>query len=650
MNDSTLHGPQPENTSNQRILPTLEALLDMRSPADVHLAPDGKRIAFEVWMREPDQPKPRGRIWTVDTTGGEPQPLTAGKKDDSCPRWSPDGTRVAFISTGEGEKDKPQLHIIAANGGEAKQICALPDGVSELAWAPDGSRIAFISLAGDEPEDDPKVFTPGNGRHRRLWTVRPDYDIPEPVTPDGVTVWEYVWSPDSKQLALYYSHGSETTDWYRSQIGIVAASGGAVRRLTQFAPVSRQACALSWSPDGKHIAYVSGRWSDPGRGGGDIYLLSLESGKSRNLTPGIEISATWCAWFPDGRRVLYTAVAEVSHQVGILDITDGTTTALDRTFVMQWDQPTLSPTPDLRSFATIHSTATQPSDVYLGTLTDSKDGTAAIEWKRLSRLNPIAEETFVKVPSEHIRYESVDGILIDALYTPPVNRKDGGLPPLYVSVHGGPSGAWCDSWGGLSFMFSAAGFAMLRVNYRGSWGRGVAFADGVLGDMGGKDLQDILAGIDYLVKEGRVDGDRVAIGGWSNGGYLSAWAVTQTKRFKSATMGAGISDWHNMHAQTNIADADVLLLQADPLENPNIYHQHSPITFANRVTTPTLIVHGENDPAVPVAQAYAFYRALRERNVPTELAVYPREGHGLREREHLLDCIKRELRWLEKFV
>ncbi len=146
------------------------------------------------------------------------------------------------------------------------------------------------------------------------------------------------------------------------------------------------------------------------------------------------------------------------------------------------------------------------------------------------------------------------------------------------------------------------------------------------------------------------DGKRVAIGGWSNGGYLAAWAVTQTTRFKAAMMGAGISDWHNMHAQTNIADADILLLQADPLENPEVYRKHSPITYAGRVTTPTLILHGENDPAVPVAQAYAFYRALRERNIPVELVVYPREGHGLSERAHLIDGEERLLRWLEKYL
>ena len=197
---------------------------------------------------------------------------------------------------------------------------------------------------------------------------------------------------------------------------------------------------------------------------------------------------------------------------------------------------------------------------------------------------------------------------------------------------------------------AAAGYAVFHPNMRGSWGHGAAFADAVLGDMGGKDFQDILNGVEYLVQQGRVDGNRVCIGGWSNGGFLSAWAVTQTNRFKAALVGAGIMDWLNMHAQTTIPDADVLLLAADPLEQPEVYLRHSPITYAARVTTPTLILHGENDPFCPVAQAYAFYRALRECDVPVECVIYPRAGHGVSERDHVRDSLERQLRWFEKYV
>ncbi len=629
----------------QRGLMTLDVMLSMRFPGDMTITSDGKRVAFVVWERVPGEEKHRGRIWIAETEEGEARPFTAGKRGETCPRWSPDGKQMAFIMQPEGEKEKPQLHVMSAEGGEAKMLCKMPNGVSDLTWAPDGSRIAFISLEGEEPKSDPKVI--GSGRHRRLWTIRPDGAIPEPVIADGITVWEYCWSPDSKQLALQYAPGPDDTDWYHTQIGVVAAEGGAVRQVTNLAWQMR---ALAWSPDSSQIAYVSGRWSDPGRGSGDIFTVSVESGQTRNLMPGIDSSPAWCCWMPDGRHLLYAANKDVTQQIGMIDSSDGSITVLDGDFVMQWDQPYLVTTLDRRCFVTVHSTAQQPNDVWFGQLSYENDRAKGIEWRRLSRLNPIVEETLTLVPAQRIRYESVDGWQIDGLFYSPERRNSDALPPLYVDVHGGPSGVECDYWDSFVQYMVAKGYAVFKPNMRGSWGHGTTFADAVLGDMGGKDFQDILNGVEYLVRENLVDGNRVGIGGWSNGGYLSAWAVTQTDRFKAAMMGAGIADWHNMHAQTNIADADVLLLAADPLEHPEVYRKHSPITYAGRVRTPVLILHGEDDPAVPVASAYAFYRALRERNVPVELVVYPREGHGLSERTHTKDAFERLLGWLDRYL
>lgn len=620
--------------------------MDMRGPGNVSISTDGKRVAFVVYEFVPGEQKHRGHIWVAETDGSkEAQPLTKGKRNETSPCWSPDGKKLAFVTQPEGEKEKPQLYMIPSEGGEPELICKMPNGISHPAWSPDGSRIAFLSLEGEEPKNDPKVLA--SARYKRLWTLRVGQAIPEAVTPRDVTVIEYSWSPDSKSLALYYSNGPEETDWYHGQIGVVATEGGVVRQLTSLKLPAR---APAWSPDGKQIAFLSGSWSDPGRGASDIYTVSLQTSQVRNLTPGIESSPTWCAWLPDGRHLCFAAVKHVTHQLALLDSHDGTVTLLEKDFVMQGDMPALSITPDYHACATVHSSAQLPREVWSGTLTFEDDLPRSIEWRRLTHLNPIAEELLPRVQTERIRYKSVDGQLIDGLFTPPPATKEGDLPPLYVDVHGGPSGAVCDSWAERSNPYLAAGYAILRPNYRGSWGQGMAFADAVLGDMGGKDLQDILSGVEYLVKEGKVDGERVAIGGWSNGGFLAAWAVTQTDRFKAAMMGAGISDWHNMHAQTSIADADIMLLAADPLENPDAYRRCSPITFAERVKTPTLILHGENDPAVPVAQAYAFYRALREHNVPVVCVIYPREGHGLSERAHLYDAIERELRWLEMYV
>lgn len=637
------------SNQNTRVPVTPGMMETLRSPTDAQLSPDGQQVAYVLMEPVSDQPRRQGRIWVVNINGGEPRPLTKGPGDDSSPRWSPDNQQVAFISKikEEGSKGKAQLYIIPAQGGKARQVCTIPNGVSDLEWSPDGKLIALLSLEGEEPKSDPQVVT--SNRHQRLWTIRPDYDIPEPVTPDGLTVWEYAWSPDSKSLALYYSTGPDDTDWYRGQIGTVRAGGGAVRQLTH---LTRQASSLAWSPDGTRLAFISGEWSDPCQGGGDVFVISLieENPEPRNLTPGISFSPAWCRWFPDGKRMLYAGWDGLTQQIGILNESNGATTTLVNDFVMDTYWPHLSTTSNLHYFAATHATQQHPFDLWFGEIINGDAGTG-INLKRLTRHNPIAEETFALAPSERISYQSTDGWRIDALFTPPLEHKSNTPAPLVVYVHGGPSGAWLDDFGNTwTQTLASAGYAILRANIRGSWGRGIAFADAVIGDMGGKDFQDLLDGVDYLVERGLVDGNRVAIAGGSYGGFMAAWAVTQTTRFKAAIMAAGVSDFHSFHAQSRIFDWDMRFLGGSPLERPELYRERSAITYAARVKTPTLIIHGENDHDVPVNQSHAFYRALRERNVPVEFVIYPREGHGLREREHRKDCEERILRWFERYL
>ncbi len=665
--------PQP---AGQRVPVTPGMLLGVRTPMDAQLSPDGKYVAFILYERVPERPKPRGKLWIAPaeapqrTAEGEPRPLAPAEGEDACPRWAPDGKRIAFLSTrrderpaeqsGErsgtksGEKaddtqPKMQVHVASIVDGEARdvrRVCAMPNGASLLAWSPDGARISLISLEGEEPSKDPIVVAPE--RHRRLWTVRPEYDTAEPVTPPDATIWEYAWSPDSHTFAVFFTTDPGETDYYRGQVGLVSAGGGAVRQITQ---LTRQAGAFAWAPDGRHLAYISGEWSDRGIIGGDVYTIRVngkEGAQPKNLTPGIGFSPSWVRWLPDGKQLLYAAVDGVTSQIGLLDEATGKTTPLQADFVIgDAFQSRLSPAADMRRVAVTHSTPERPFDVFVGDVQGK-----AISWRRLSRFNPIAEETFAVQQSQRISYPSVDGWRIEALFHPPAVKRFDGKPPLVLVVHGGPSGAHTDMWGGRNFtqILTSAGYAALRPNPRGSMGRGVAFADAVLGDMGGKDLQDVLRGVEYVIEQGWADPARVAIIGWSYGGFMTAWAVTQTTRFKAAMMGAGVSDFHSFHAQTNIQDWDMRSLMAEPNERPEAYRARSAITFAKHVTTPTLILHGEKDPCVPVNQAYGFYQALVERKVPTELVVYPREGHGVQERDHVKDMEERILRWLGTYL
>jgi dipeptidyl aminopeptidase/acylaminoacyl peptidase len=631
-------------------------MLTLRTPLDAQISPDGRSVAFLVNEYASERPKPRPRLWLAPVEGGEARPVALAtgedRGEDACPRWSPDSKSIAFLSTRDqphGEKKQLYIATLGNNGepGEAHKVCNLPNGAESLAWSPDGRRIAFVALEGGEPGIDPIVLgSQPVGRHRRLWAVRPESDTPEPVTPPDVTIWEYAWSPQSDRLAVFFSAGPDETHYYLGQPGVVPAGGGAVRQL---ATLTRQAAALIWSPDGTRIGYISGEWSDRGIVGGDVYVITAEDGKPQNLTPGVHISPSWLRWLPDGATLLYAAWDGVTHQIGLLDEATGKMTPLQRDFVVgDFAWPRMSASADATRIAVTHSVSGEHHfDVFAGDLEGDH-----LTWRRLTRLNPIAEETIVTSPTERITYTGADGWEIQALFSAPTVPSEKGRPPLALLVHGGPSSAWIDSWTGgyLVQLLASAGYAVLRPNPRGSMGRGVAFADAVLGDMGGKDFEDLLAGVDEVARRGLADGERVAILGWSYGGFMVAWAVSQTTRFKAAMMGAGVSDYHSFHAQTNIPDWDMRFLTADPLENPEAYRARSAITFAKNVTTPTLILHGEKDLCVPVNQAYAFHAALRERNTPVELAVYPREGHGFQEREHVQDMEERILRWLKTYL
>jgi dipeptidyl aminopeptidase/acylaminoacyl peptidase len=643
--------PATASLPARRVPITPEVALDMRNPSGFALSPDGRRVVFTLSEWVPGQQRRRSSVWVVDGEGGA-RPFATGEKGEKseyAAAWSPDGKWLAFISERqvEGSFDKPQLYIVEAGGGAARRVCAMPNGVGDIAWSPDSEKIAFTSLDGPEAPKDPIVVTPG--RHTRLWTVRIAGGQPEPVTPAGLTVWDFEWSPDSARFALYFGEGPDETDWYRGQVGAVDAGGGSVRALAR---PDGQAGALAWSPDSARVAYVSGEWSDHGLVGGDVFVVPAEGGAARNLTPGVGFSPSWLQWLPDGARLLYCALDGLAGQIGVMDEATGAMTTLAGDIVVgEGHWPRLSATRDGRTFATIFSDARHPAEIYRGVLTGPEEAPSGVEWTRLTRLNPLAEETHARVPSRSLAYSGADGWEIQALYTPPLQHESSGAPPMVLLVHGGPTAAHRDDWGGWQTqILASAGFAVLRPNQRGSMGRGVAFANGVLGDMGGKDFEDLMAGVDYAIAEGLADPERLAIIGWSYGGFMTAWAVTQTTRFKAAMMGAGVCDYHSFHAQTNIQDWDMRFIGADPIEDPDAYRARSAITFVKNVTTPTLIIHGEKDPCVPVNQAWAFYYALRERGVPVELAIYPREGHGFVERDHLKDYQERIVRWLKQYV
>jgi dipeptidyl aminopeptidase/acylaminoacyl peptidase len=304
---------------------------------------------------------------------------------------------------------------------------------------------------------------------------------------------------------------------------------------------------------------------------------------------------------------------------------------------------------DAEVFAAVRASAASPQEVWAA----APDAAGAPAWKQVSNLNPQVVR-YTLGETRELRWQAPDGLELRGQLVLPVGYQEGQRVPLIAWVHGGPAWLWMHGFYGASRqpaqLFANHGYAVLLANPRGSTGWGVGFTEANIGDFGGRDYDDIIGGVDHVIAQGIADPDRLGIAGWSYGGFISAWAITQTDRFKAASVGAGIVNWRSFHGVAEIGSWDAISLRADPYELGGIYDQRSPLTHIRNARTPTLILHGADDNIVPASQSYELFRALKDQGVPTELVIYPREPHGFRERAHNLDRLRRYLDWFARYL
>jgi dipeptidyl aminopeptidase/acylaminoacyl peptidase len=615
---------------------TPELVLELLRPGKVALSPDGSRIAFAVSASFREQGKPiETRLW-VGEVDGELHRGEAG----SLPRFSPDGSRLAFASD-RGHEGRLSLWV------DDRELGEIQGSVEDIHWAPDGTRLLVLAAdlgadkagadsatriqeAGAEAQD-PKVFRPGKF-WRRLWLVDAETGETQDVTPDGVNVFEVGWA-GGKAVAVCTDDPSESA-WYDAWVGLIDLDARTVER--EHKP-KWQLQAPRISPGGR-VAFIEGFSSDRGTLTGTVHVL----GKGP-VAP--ELDATWIEfadedslWVAGWRGAgSFAGQLSLGGSGSYLELFSGDATIGPRF------SPALAVSGDGSRFAAAYESGSEAAEIVLW-----EDG----KRRALTSLNAEVAPKLGTLDWRSYRWESVDGLEIEGLLALPRGAGNGPRP-LIVIVHGGPTASW--PWmfapaGGFVQLFAGEGYATLLPNVRGSVGRGAEFAEANLGDMGGGDLQDILTGIDALVRDGIVDDKRVAIAGGSYGGFMSCWAVTQTDRFAAALPFAVVTDWVSFHSTTNIGQFDRLYLQADPHDPEGDYTRRSPVYHASKCRTPTLILHGEDDLCTPLSQAVEFYNALVEASCETELVVYPREGHGWTEREHLIDSWNRMRSWLAQHV
>lgn len=638
---------------------TIDDVFEAKVINDVQVSPDGELVAFVV----ADQYKEgaasvRSQIWMAATAGGSPRVFTTGSGADHSPRWSPDGQWLAFLSNRSNSDGRAELYVIARQGGEARRLFESKVGISAgtyglpLAWSPDSARIAFLMV--DPPTDEEKrlkdakvdpILFERDHKFNRVWVVDAAGGQPSCLTPDAQQVWEFDWSPDAAQLALIVSDEPYEWSWYHARLAVAPAGGGPLRTL--FDPAPRQIARPVWSPDGGLIAFLQSTWSDRGVTGGELCLADPAQGSVRRLSENYPASINDLQWLPNSRSLVALAAR---HDGAVLAqwTLDGAQRELWAAEVAVADPfwPRFSADRALRTLAVARESADEPRQVWIG-----QRDYDSVEWTRLTSFH----EQFAEISparAQHVSWLGASDWPMDGYLLLPENASEGRPVPLFTWVHGGPTSLYQPRfWNSLPMAYYATrGIAVFLPNPRGSTGRGLKFAEANVGDMGGQDFADILGGIESLIRAGLADPERLAIGGWSYGGFMTAWAVTQTTRFRCAVMGAGISNWLSFHGTSRLGEWDRVHYAADPYERGGRFDRFSPMTYIQNVKTPTLIIHGEVDGDVPPTQGYEFFRALKQHNVPVELRVYPREGHGFREKAHQRDWVARAAAWLEKWL
>jgi dipeptidyl aminopeptidase/acylaminoacyl peptidase len=608
---------------------------------DPQISPDGRRVAFVVTMLSEEQDEYLANVWVVDVAGGPPRPFTTGPRRDTAPRWSPDGTRLAFLSERGDRKTKAQLFVMPADGGEPVRLTDLRAGVADPVWSPDGARLAFVSRVGgwQEPDSEEerrrskpaRVITVlksrmnGEGwtydRPTHLFVVDAAGGPPRQLTDGPLADAEPAWSPDGTHLAFASARHPEQDEDDARDVWLVPAAGGEPRRLTDTAgPVAIPA----FSPDGRTIAFAGRRPRNEAGRNVRIYAVPVEGGTPACLTPDLDRScpaSTRLLWSPDGERVLFTA-----EDRGDLALYRAAARGAPATVRLTRGERWITGLTASRDGATLAFTATDPvtpAEVFAGDAGGGRE-------RPLTDLNRAWRDEVALAVPERFNAERA-GFAIDGWVMRPPGAAPGRRHPALLNVHGGPHAQYGAVFHDEFQAQAGAGYVVVYVNPRGSQGYGEAFTRAVVGDWGGGDFADLMAALDEALRRFDViDPDRLGILGGSYGGFLTSWTVGHTARFKAACSERAVNNQYTMFGTSDIGHwFQVAETGALPWDDMARYVERSPVTYAPAIRTPLLIIHSEDDLRCPIEQAEQLFVALRKLGREVTFVRFPDENHEL---------------------
>lgn len=628
-----------------------EMQIKLKAVGSPRVSPDSKRMVYTVSeaVTTSDKSEFVTQIWMATTDTKQNFQLTFGEKSSTNPKWSPDGNWIAFTSSRKDNKNN--VYLLSVNGGEAEPLTDLKSSVTDFKWSSDGRSIAF-TMADPKSEEEEKNdkakndfrWVDENLKMSRLYVIAIQKDAngkrePRKLTDGNFNVDSFDWSPDSSRIAFGFTKTPVANDWTTSDISVIEVASG---KVTPLANTTASESQPLYSPDGNWIAIdlTEPRWAQhdviqviPANGGPPKTLVA-----SYDATPGI------AGWSADSKRIYFSESKGTATQLYALDV------AANRIEEFKTGPAAYSAVNLNRSattFGFVRQTTDTPGDAYIAAVSDF----APVQ---ISRVN-----ADLKMPAvgrtEVIRWKSKDGRDVEGLLTYPVGYQTGQRVPLILNVHGGPAGVFQQTFiGGRGVYplatFASRGYALLRVNPRGSSGYGTEFRRANLKDWGGGDYQDLMTGVDKVIEMGVADPDRLGVMGWSYGGFMTSWIVTQTKRFKAASAGAPVTNLMSFNGTSDIPGFIPDYFGGQFYEVMDLYQKHSPVFNVKGVTTPTIIIQGDADIRVPISQGYEFYNALKVQGVPTRMLVLPRQPHGPTEPKMQLAAMKANLEWFEKYL
>lgn len=643
-----------QKPENAKLDAAVHAMFGVRAFGQAEISPNGKSVAWVESITGPGgAPSPNSAIYVAELNAQEnARRITASgerrDREEHDIAWSPDSKRLAFLSDAATPGQLQLFVTETAGSGAAKQLTHLKGFLAGPAWSPDGKSIALLFTENAPRAAGPlQAETPDEGEvkadtyEERLAIVDPATAKVRQISPADMYVYEFDWSPDSKQLAVTAAHGNGDDNWYVAGLFAIDAATGAMRDVV--AKPGMQIAVPKWSPDGNSIAFIGGLMSDEPIPGGDVYVAPASGGDAKDWTPGMKMTANSLTWASDSGAITFagvaggqTVIARADADGEVAQTWTGEEFLSTNPFV-----PDVSFARDGKTSAVVRQSFTEPPEVWAG-----ETG----KWKQVTHRNAGLHPAWGK--SVSLQW-TTDAGTAQGWLTYPEDFDPAKRYPLIVRVHGGPSWAvipqWPTRWA-FHMALPSQGYFVLQPNARGSYGQGERFTRANVKDFGYGDFRDIMGGVDAAIQAAPINPERMGITGWSYGGYMSMWGVTQTNRFKAAVAGAGLSDWLSYYGENKIDQWMIPFFGASVYDDPMIYSRSAPMTFIKSVKTPTLVLVGDSDGECPPPQSYEFWHALVTLGVPTKLVIYPHEGHEFADPKHSRDVIERAAAWFNEYL